>query len=138
MTTCQNKNWLILFIVVACLSRSQFKPTSRTINHLIKSKLDNNFIEPKLVQQGDNNMLTRQLVQNQFVSLHSVQSNDVSINLITCVDFLGIVYPKSCVILQAYQFPFLSHSTKNQHVFWNVFLFFHFGFPYIPYYIKMR
>ncbi len=109
-----------------------------TTYHLIKSKLDNNFTKLKLVQQGDNNTLTRQPIQNQFVSLNYVQSNDVLVNLITGFNFLGILCPKSCVIFQTHQFPFFSDSTNNQHVLRNVFSFFHFGFPYFPYCIKMR
>jgi hypothetical protein len=87
------------------------------IEHLIKSKLNSNFNEPKLIQQGDNNLLTRQSVKNQFVSLNFAQSNDVLINLITSVDFIGTI--------------FFNHNTKNQRVIWNVFSFFQFGFPYI-------
>ncbi len=70
-------------------------------NHLIESKPNNNFTEPELVQQGDNNMLTKQLVKNQFVTPKFAQSNDISINLITCVDFLGTLCFKSYVFLQA-------------------------------------
>jgi hypothetical protein len=47
-------------------------------------------------------MLTRQLVENQlFVTPNSMQNNDILVNLITNVDFLGIVCPKSCVVFQA-------------------------------------
>jgi hypothetical protein len=70
-----------------------------TTHHLIESKFDSNFIEPKLVQQGDNNMLTKQLVYNQFVTPNFARSNDISINSITSVDFLGTTCLKSCVVL---------------------------------------
>jgi len=70
-----------------------------TTDHLIETKLDSNFTKLELVQQGDNNMLTRLPVQNQFVSPKSAKSDDVLVNLITSVNFLGTICPKSCVIL---------------------------------------
>jgi hypothetical protein len=57
--------------------------------------------EPKLVQQGDNNMLIRQPIENHLLVIpNSVQSNDILVNLITSVSFLGIICPKSCVVFQ--------------------------------------
>jgi hypothetical protein len=64
-----------------------------TIDHPTKSKPNSNFTKPKLVQQGDKAI--------QFVTLNSTQSNDISINLITCVNFLEKICPKSCVVFQA-------------------------------------
>jgi len=42
----------------------------------------------------DNNLL-----KNQLISPNFVWSNDILVNLIIDVDFLGITCPKSCVIL---------------------------------------
>jgi hypothetical protein len=42
----------------------------------------------------DNNLL-----KNQLISLNLVWSNDISVNLIIDVNFIGIICPKSCVIL---------------------------------------
>ncbi len=70
-------------------------------NLLTENKPDSNFIKPELVQQGDNNMLTKQPIDNQFVTPNFAWSNDISINLITCVYFLGRLCLKSCVVLYA-------------------------------------
>jgi hypothetical protein len=37
-------------------------------NLLTENKPDSNFIKPELVQQGDNNMLSKQPIENQFVT----------------------------------------------------------------------
>jgi hypothetical protein len=39
------------------------------------------------------------LFKNQLISPNFVWSNDISVNLIIDVDFLGTICPKSCVIL---------------------------------------
>jgi hypothetical protein len=69
-------------------------------NNLTERKTCNDLFEPKSVQTGDSDLLTKQLVKNQFVSPNSTQTNDISITLITCVKFLRQECPKSCVILQ--------------------------------------
>jgi hypothetical protein len=63
--------------------------------------MGNDLFKPQLVQIGDNNLLTRQLVKNQLVNPNYAQSNDISINLIIGADFLELVCLKSCVVLQA-------------------------------------
>jgi hypothetical protein len=63
--------------------------------------MGSDLFEPKLVQMSDNNVLTEQLVKNQLVSPDSAQNNDMSFNLITCVDFLGPICLKSCIVFQA-------------------------------------
>jgi hypothetical protein len=69
-------------------------------NNLIERITCNDLFEPQLVQIGDNNLLTRQSVKNQLVSPNFTQSNEISTNLVIGGDFLGLVCPKSCVILQ--------------------------------------
>jgi len=65
---------------------------------MIKGKTNSDLFEPKLIQIGDNDLLIRQLVKNQFVSPNFMRNNDISINRIMGVDFLGPICPKSCVI----------------------------------------
>jgi hypothetical protein len=60
--------------------------------------MGSDFSEPKLVQMGDINVLKRKLIINQLVTLNFVQGNDIPINLITSINFLGIVCPKICVV----------------------------------------
>lgn len=56
-------------------------------NNLIKKNLNSDLFKPKLVQIGDSGLLKKQPVNNQLVSLDSVQSNDISVNLIIGVTF---------------------------------------------------
>jgi hypothetical protein len=49
---------------------------------------------------GTNNMLKKQPIGKVLVSPNFVQSNDILINVITCVSFLRKVCPKSHFILQ--------------------------------------
>jgi hypothetical protein len=58
-----------------------------TTNNLIERKIDNNLSNLELVEMNINDLLKRQLVGNLLVSPNSVQSNDVSINLIIGVNF---------------------------------------------------
>ncbi len=71
-----------------------------TIDNLTKRRTNSDLSKLELVQIGDTNLLTRQLVKNQLVSPNFVQNNDISVNLIIGVDFLGLVCLKSCVVLQ--------------------------------------
>jgi hypothetical protein len=50
---------------------------------------------------GINDLLTKQPIGNQLVSLNSMQNNDILVNLIIGVNFLRQICLKSCVILQA-------------------------------------
>jgi len=68
------------------------------MDNLIKGRTNSDLFEPKLVQIGDSDLLTRQLVKNQFVSPNFMRNNDISINWIIGVDFLGPVHSKSCVV----------------------------------------
>ncbi len=84
-------------------------------------------------------MLTRQLVQNQLLVIpNSVQSNNISINLITSVDFLGIICPKSCVVSKRCHFPFFCYGTKNWHVLWNICLFIFFILDFLIFLLRQN
>jgi hypothetical protein len=50
---------------------------------------------------GISNLLMRQLVGNQVDSPNSVWSNDILVNLISGVNFLRQIWPKSYIIIQA-------------------------------------
>jgi hypothetical protein len=66
----------------------QFNIRSLVENNLTKRKIDDDLSKPKLVQMGINDLLTRQLVGNQFDSSNYAQNNDILINLITNFNFL--------------------------------------------------
>ncbi len=69
-------------------------------NNLTEKKSDSDLFELELVQLGDNDLLMRQLVENQLVTPNCARSNDISVNLITSVNFLGTICHKSCIVLQ--------------------------------------
>jgi hypothetical protein len=46
----------------------QYNIRGLVINNMTESKPNNDLIEPKLVQQGDNNLLIKQPIENQFVT----------------------------------------------------------------------
>lgn len=56
-------------------------------NNLIEKKLNSDLFKPKLVQIGDSGLLKKQSVNNQLLSLNFAWSNDISVNLITGVNF---------------------------------------------------
>jgi hypothetical protein len=62
--------------------------------------MNSDLSESKLIQIGDNDLLTKQPVKNQLVSPNFAQNNDISVNLTIGVDFLGSICLKSCVVLQ--------------------------------------
>jgi hypothetical protein len=71
------------------------------VNSPIKRRTINSLFNPELVEMGTRDLLKRQPVGNILISLNSMRSNDVSVNLIIGVNFLTQVSPKSCVIFQA-------------------------------------
>jgi hypothetical protein len=81
--------------------RVQFNIKGLIVYNLIERKMGYDLSKLAMVQMGDNDLLMRQLVKNQHVSPNYAQSNNISVNLITCVNFLRQVCPKSYVILQA-------------------------------------
>jgi hypothetical protein len=78
----------------------QLNTKGLTTNNLIERKIDNNLSNLELVETSIIDLLKRKLVGNLLVSPNSVQSNDVSINLIIGVNFLRKICPKSCNFLQ--------------------------------------
>jgi hypothetical protein len=77
----------------------QFNIRGLTIDKFIERKTGSDLFERELVQMRDSDLLKRQLVKNQLINPNSMQSNDISVNLITGVNFLRTICPISCVIL---------------------------------------
>jgi len=65
-------------------------------------------------------------MKNQLINPNSMRSNDILVNLIIGVDFLGLVCPKSWIVIQALPLSLYNYSTNNWRVLWNFFSFFHF------------
>jgi hypothetical protein len=96
-------NQLKQIILVTCLIKKlvQFNTKCLTTDTMTEKRTNNSFFNPSLVEMGTNDLLKKQLVMNLPLSLNFARSNDVSISLITSVNFLKNICLKSCIIFQA-------------------------------------
>jgi len=79
----------------------QFNTKCLTTNTMIKRRTKNSLLNPELVERGTNDLLKRQPIMNLPISPNFMQSNDVSVNLITSLNLFLKICLKSCIILQA-------------------------------------
>jgi hypothetical protein len=55
----------------------------------------------KLVKEGINDLLKKLLIEKIPINLIFAQINDISINLVTHVNFLENIFPKGHIVFQA-------------------------------------
>jgi hypothetical protein len=75
-----------------------------TINKLVEKKTNYNLFSQESVEKDISNLLKKQLVEKIPISFILAQTNDVSVNLVTCVSFLEKVCPKGHNVFQALPF----------------------------------
>ncbi len=72
-----------------------------TINKLVKKITSHNLSNQELVEESTSNLLKNQLIEKVHVSHILAQTKDVSINLVTNVNFLDKVCLKGHIVFQA-------------------------------------
>ncbi len=71
-----------------------------TIDNLIEKRTNCNLSNQELIKEGTSDLLKKQLVDKVLVSPIPAHIYDVLVNLVTCVNFLRNVCPKSCVVFE--------------------------------------
>jgi len=72
----------------------------------VKKRTSYNLSNQEPIEEYINNLLKKQPVEKVFINPILAQTNDVLINLVTCVSFLKKVCPKGCNVFQTP--PFLT------------------------------
>jgi hypothetical protein len=80
---------------------------------MTKRRTNNSLFNLELVEMGTNDLLKEQSVMNLLVSPNFAQSNDVSINLITSVNFFLKICFKVTSFSKLRHFSLYGGSTKN-------------------------
>ncbi len=102
----------------------QFNIKFLTTNTMTERRTNNSFFNLEMVEMGINDLLKKQPIMNLPVSPNFEQSNDVSINLITSVNFFKKICLKSCIILKAPPlFTLCCHDKELVYLLKHLFIF---------------